>query len=78
MHLQSFGNPSQYADEKRGFVEVNLFGVPILGDSPRIVGNPEVILNVTHLGNRVNGLFALAQACAFLSPVWRTKGAKLC
>jgi hypothetical protein len=39
MHLQSFGNPSQYADEKSGFVEVNLFDVPILGDSSRIVAN---------------------------------------
>jgi len=37
MHLQSFGNPSQNTDEKRGFVEVNLLGVPVLGDSSRIV-----------------------------------------
>src|ERR1700676_646758 len=43
MHLQSFGNPSQYADEKHDFVAVNLFGVPILGDSSRIVGNPYLI-----------------------------------
>jgi hypothetical protein len=29
MHLQFFGNPSQYADEKRGFLVKVLFGVPI-------------------------------------------------
>ena len=39
MHLQSFGNPSQCTDEKRAFRRSDPFGIPIPGDSSRIVGN---------------------------------------
>jgi hypothetical protein len=37
MHLQSFGNPPQDADEKRGFRRGNLPSVPMLGNSSRII-----------------------------------------
>jgi hypothetical protein len=40
MHLQSFGIHFSTLTKSAVFVEVNLFGVPILRDSSWIVGNP--------------------------------------
>src|SRR6202040_1770270 len=49
-HLQSLGNPSRCTYEKRAFRRGYAFGVPILGDRSRIVGDSDI--PASHMGSR--------------------------